>query len=177
MHLSTPLPGLVGHPAPPLRPQSCRASTQEFTGTENTRRGAQSLHHPAPTPRQGIMHSSTRPGWGSMVHCAGSQKTFVCGNWILADFCNRGLGHPYRSANPVCKIRIWNELYQALFEARAGAACAWRNQAENTRLFLLTSLLGLQPLVPHHHPTSKYADFQYMSPAAQRYPGHAPRFR
>jgi len=40
MHLSTPLPGLVGHPAPPLRPQSLRASPQESTGTEDTRGGA-----------------------------------------------------------------------------------------------------------------------------------------
>ena len=40
MGLSTPLPGLVGHPAPPLRPQSLRASSQESTGTANTRGGA-----------------------------------------------------------------------------------------------------------------------------------------
>jgi len=110
-----------------------------------------------------------------MVQCAGSHKIFARRKTILAGLHNLTTSPPHHSANPVCRICVWSELYQALFEARAGAACAWRNLAKNTRLPLLTSLLGLQLLAPHHHPTSEYAELHFGSIAAQRYPEHAPQ--
>ena len=195
MHLSTPLPGLVGHPAPPLRPQSLRASPQESTGTEDTRGGAgtgqksvfersvggvPTLSHwwspvPAPSgpaPRQGGAPKCALLSGGAMVQCAGSQKVFACGHWILAGFSRPHHLTTSPLATPVRRIRVWGEFYQSPFEAWAEIICVRRNLAKNTRSPLLTSLLGLQPLVPHHHPQSEYAELQYMSPGAQRYPGH-----
>jgi len=110
-----------------------------------------------PAPRQGGAPKCALLSGGAMVQCAGSQKVFACGHWILAGFSRPHHLTTSPLATPVRRIRVWGEFYQSPFEAWAEIICVRRNLAKNTRSPLLTSLLGLQPLVPHHHPTSKYA--------------------